>query len=123
MKRITALLLFVLLALGCACPALAAGDAAAADFKPVMRFVASSDTHVRADDDVTAQRIGRMMERYRDRLTGAKADAEGLRMLSFVSRGLVRKGRIGELPGFFARVCVRFIGNRVGKHEGKRSGK
>ena len=69
------------------------------------------------------KRIGKMMARYRNRLTGAKADAEGLRMLSFVSRGLVRKGRIGELPGFFARVCVRFIGNRVGKHEGKRSGK
>lgn len=67
-------------------------------------------------------RIGNVMEHYRDRLSGAKADAEGWRMLRFVGGGLARKGRIGELLGFFARVCVRFTGNRVGKHKGKRSG-
>lgn len=67
-------------------------------------------------------RIGRVMEQYRDRLPGAKADAEGWRMLRFVGGGLAREGRIGELFGFFARVCVRFAGNRIGKRDGKRSG-
>ena len=31
------------------------------DFVPVLRFIASSDTHVRDDSDVTAQRIGKML--------------------------------------------------------------
>ena len=66
--------------------------------------------------------IGKVMEQYRDRLSGAKADAEGWRMLRFVGGGLAREGRIGELLGFFVRVCVRFIGNRVGKRKRKRSG-
>ncbi len=66
--------------------------------------------------------IGTVMEQYRDRLSGAKADTEGWRMLRFVGGGLAREGRIGELLGFFVRVCVRFIGNRVGKRKGKRSG-
>lgn len=66
--------------------------------------------------------IGKVMEQYRDRLSGAKADAEGWRMLRFVGGGLAREGRIGELLGFFVRVCVRFTGNRVGKRKGKRSG-
>ena len=67
-------------------------------------------------------RIGKEMEQYRDRLSGAKADAEGWRMLRFVGGRLAREGRIGELLGFFARVCVRFAGYRVGKHKGKRNG-
>ena len=67
-------------------------------------------------------RIGKVMEQYRDRLTGAQTDAEGLRMLRFVGGELAHEGRIGELPGFFARVCVRFAGNRIGKHRGRRSG-
>ncbi|MCR5576080.1 MAG: glycosyltransferase [Oscillospiraceae bacterium] len=67
-------------------------------------------------------RIGRVMEQYRDRLTGAKADAEGWRMLRFVGGKLAREGHCGSLPGFFARACVRFAGNRIGKRRGKRSG-
>ena len=67
-------------------------------------------------------RIGKVMEQYRDRLPGAKADAEGWRMLRFVGGGLAREGRIGKLLGFFVRVCIRFAGNRVGKRRGKRSG-
>ena len=67
-------------------------------------------------------RIGTVMEQYRDRLSGAKADAEGWRMLRFVGGGLAREGHIGKLFGFFARVCVRFAGNRAGKRRGKRSG-
>jgi rhamnosyltransferase len=66
-------------------------------------------------------KIGLVMEQYRPRLTGAEADAEGWRMLRFVGGGLAREGHFGELLGFFARVCVRFAGNRIGKRKGRRS--
>ena len=67
-------------------------------------------------------RIGKVMEQYRDRLTGAQTDAEGWRMLRFVGSELAREGRIGELIEFGIRAAVRFAGNRVGKRKGKRSG-
>ena len=67
-------------------------------------------------------RIGKVMEQYRDRLTGAQTDAEGLRMLRFVGGELAREGRIGELIEFGIRAAVRFAGNRVGKRKGTRSG-
>ena len=51
-------------------PAAAAAEDAAA-FVPVLRFVASSDTHVRDDSDMTRDRIGKMMA-----LAYAKADAD-----------------------------------------------
>ena len=38
------------------------GDAESAAFKPVLRFIASSDTHVRDDNDLTAGRIGKMLD-------------------------------------------------------------
>ncbi len=61
-KKTTALLLAVLLAFACALPAFAADGASPAGFVPVLRFVAASDTHVRADSDVTADRIGKMLD-------------------------------------------------------------
>ena len=42
-----------------AAPALAAEET---DFVPVLRFIAASDTHVRDDNDVTADRIGKMLD-------------------------------------------------------------
>ena len=57
------------------CAAVSALSAYAADadaaFVPVMRFVASSDTHVRDNSDMTRDRIGKMMA-----LAYAKADAD-----------------------------------------------
>lgn len=35
---------------------------AASDFQPVLRFVASSDTHIKDENDLTAQRITQMMQ-------------------------------------------------------------
>lgn len=67
-------------------------------------------------------RIGKVMEQYRDRLTGAQTDAEGLRMLRFVGGELAREGRIGELIEFGIRAAVRFAGNRVGTRKGRRIG-
>lgn len=72
MKKLRNLLalVFVLLFAVSAVPAAGAAEDAAA-FVPVMRFVASSDTHVRDDSDMTRDRIGKMMA-----LAYAKADAD-----------------------------------------------
>jgi hypothetical protein len=62
-KRIVSVLLSVLLLCGATATAGADGDVPAqADFVPVIRFVASSDTHIRDDNDTTYNRIGKMME-------------------------------------------------------------
>ena len=66
------------------------------------------------------RRIGRVMEQYRDRLRGARTDAEGWRMLRYVIVGLTRQKRFGELFGFCAHAAFRLAGNRAGKREGKR---
>ena len=66
-------------------------------------------------------RIGKVMEQYRDRLTGVSADSEGWRMLRFVGGGLAREGQFGKLPGFGVRAVVRLAGNRIGKRKGRRS--
>ena len=60
MKKWFGILLCVLCLAVCAC-VFEAGAADAA-FVPVLRFVASSDTHVRTDDDRTTLRIGKMMD-------------------------------------------------------------
>ena len=72
MKKLRNLLalVFVLLFAVSVVPAAAAAEAPTA-FVPVMRFVASSDTHVRDDSDMTRDRIGKMMA-----LAYAKADAD-----------------------------------------------
>ena len=54
MKKWITVFLAVLLVLTCAVPALAAE---ADDFVPVLRFIASSDTHVRDDSDTNMERI------------------------------------------------------------------
>lgn len=61
------------------------------------------------------KKIGLAMAQYRTRLTGAEADAEGWRMLHFVGGKLVRRRKYGELLRFYAHVCARFAGNRIGK--------
>ena len=65
-KLISLLLILTLLATvtAFALPAFAEDAPAetADDFVPVLRFIAASDTHVRDDSDVTANRIGKMLE-------------------------------------------------------------
>ena len=65
-KLISLLLTLILLATvtAFALPAFAEDAPAqtASDFVPVLRFIAASDTHVRDDSDVTANRIGKMLE-------------------------------------------------------------
>lgn len=62
-KRIVSLLLSALLI--CSVTAIAGAEddtAAQADFVPVIRFVASSDTHIRDNSDLTYKRIGKMLD-------------------------------------------------------------
>ena len=66
-------------------------------------------------------RIGMVMETFRSRLTGAKADPEGLRMLRFVGGELMQQKRYGELFNFLVHAAVRFAGNRIGRWKAKRS--
>ena len=63
LKRILALVLAMITAFGLMSVSFAADKPAAKndEFIPVIRFIASSDTHVRDDSDVTAQRIGKML--------------------------------------------------------------
>lgn len=64
-------------------------------------------------------RIGKVMEQYRDRLTGADSDTEGWSLLRYVNSGLLRQKRYGEVFSFCMRAAVRFTGNRIGKLSGK----
>lgn len=66
-------------------------------------------------------RIGKVIEQYRERLYGERTDAEGWRMVRFVSRELIRQRRFGELFDFYVRVIVRFAGNRIGKYNAGKS--
>ena len=59
LKPATALLLACLLLVCAALPCFAAGDTET--FTPVLRFIASSDSHVRTENDKTFERIGRML--------------------------------------------------------------
>lgn len=53
-----------------------------------------------------------VMARYKDRLPGAKSDAEGFRMVRFVLSGLLKQGKIGECIRFGVHVFARFLGSR-----------
>ncbi len=62
-KRILSCLFAFILAAGAfAFSGLAAGDAQAEAFTPVLRFIASSDTHVRDDNDMTVGRSAKMLD-------------------------------------------------------------
>ena len=64
--------------------------------------------------------IGMVMEQYRDRLPGARTEAEGRRYLRFVLRGLAREGRYVEICRFLAHGAARFLGNRAGRRNARR---
>lgn len=63
MKPMKKLLIFAAICtLLCLCAVCAGAVQETADFVPVLRFVASSDTHIREGDNMTYNRIGKMME-------------------------------------------------------------
>ncbi|MBR2991060.1 MAG: glycosyltransferase [Solobacterium sp.] len=62
------------------------------------------------------QRIGKVMEQYRDRLKGADSGKEGFRLVRFVGNHLVRDGHPGQFAVFLAHAAARWFGYRSGKH-------
>jgi len=67
--------------------------------------------------------IGRAMEEYKPRLAGAGSGREGLRLVSFVSGNLLRRGKPGQLCVFLAHTAVRFAGFRAGRRQAGRKEK
>ena len=59
MKKLISLLLAAVLL--CTALPVAAFAAAEETFVPVLRFIASSDSHVKADDDRNSNRVGAML--------------------------------------------------------------
>lgn len=66
------------------------------------------------------QASGFVMETHREQLTGADANAEGLRMVSSVCSNLAKEGNIAQIPPFIAHVAARFLGNRTGALQARR---
>ena len=108
----------------CALPVPGTAAAAKTDggFVPVIRFIASSDTHVRDDSDVTAERIGKMLS-----LGYAAADADPdhdtLDAL-LICGDLTNDGTKTEFDKFWAAVDgakrgeTRFLGVVAKNHDG-----
>ena len=68
-------------------------------------------------------KIGYVMRRYSDRLTGAQADSEGMRMVRFVGKELIRERHFLSLGAFCMHAAVKLAGNRAGKARRKREEK
>lgn len=66
-------------------------------------------------------KIGRVMEQYRERLTGAASAGEGLRLVRFVSAELLRAGKPGQVPVFLTHAAVRFVGYRAGRRQERKT--
>ncbi len=59
--------------------------------------------------------IGRVMEKYKDRLYGSDTLGEGSRLFKYVAGSLIKKKMFIEFCAFVLHTGVRFIGNRFGK--------
>lgn len=63
-------------------------------------------------------KIGNVLEQYRDRLNGAQAGFEGLRLVIFVFHRLLKQGAIGSCVSFFCLCTAKLFGNWKGRREG-----
>ena len=122
-KRIISLLLSVLLVFSITAIAGAEGETSAqADFVPVIRFIASSDTHIRDNSDMTYNRIGKMM----DLVYGiADADAKYNKLDAVLICGdLTNDGTKTEFDKFWRAVSgslrdgTQFLGVVAKNHDG-----
>ncbi len=120
MKKWISALLALLMAFGCSAAAFA-GETPA-DFTPVMRFIASSDTHILADSYENDERIGRML-----RLAYSVSDSDpaykGLDAFLVVG-DLTNDGTKDQFDRFAAAVNgsiregTRFLGVAAKNHDG-----
>ena len=119
MKKAISLFLALLIAALCAVPAFAAADEG---FTPVLRFIASSDTHVRDDNDVNMQRISKMLELAYDE---ADADSNYTQLDAILVAGdLTNDGTKTEFDRFWSAVSgsmregTQFLGVAAKNHDG-----
>lgn len=64
--------------------------------------------------------VGMELERHKDLLNGASADAEGMKLVKFVSSKLLKKGRFIQFIRFGFDCCARKLGNSKGKNACKK---
>ena len=119
-KRFVTLMLAFLLTAACFAPACYAADGTA--FTPVLRFIASSDTHVRDNDDMTLKRIGKMLDLGYD---AAQSDPSYKNLDALLIAGdLTHDGTRTEFERFAAAVNgslrdgTRFLGVVAKNHDG-----
>ena len=65
-------------------------------------------------------RIGQFLSRYGHRFGRAGEMGEGLRMVKFVTRSLLKEGKIQEIVPFWWRCAAKLMGSRAGKRKGSR---
>ena len=123
-KRSFALILALILAANMLQVVCFAADGAAepAAFTPVLRFIASSDTHVREEDNVTVDRIGKMLALGYD---AADRDPAYNKLDALLIAGdLTQSGKKTEFEKFSAAVNgslregTRFLGVVAKNHDG-----
>ena len=119
MKKTISVLLAVIMTVFCMIPAFAAADS---DFVPVIRFIASSDTHIEDDNDVNAIRIGKMINIG---YSFADEDANYNRLDAVLIAGdLTNDGTKTEFDKFWNAVSgsmrdgTRFLGVVAKSHDG-----
>ena len=103
MKKLISILLALLLAFCCAVPVFAASASDAAEtFVPVLRFIASSDTHVVEEGGTTFNRIGMMLD---NTYALAEADPNYNRLDALVVAGdLTNGGKKEQFDNFWKAV-------------------
>lgn len=119
MKKIIAVLLAALIAIFCVIPAFAAEKA---DFVPVLRFIASSDTHIQDDNDTNALRIEKMLNMAYD-IADEDEKYNGLDAL-LIAGDLTNDGTKSEFDKFWnavsssMRAGTQFLGVVAKNHDG-----
>lgn len=121
MKKLISVLLAVIIIMTvfCTTPAFAASDS---DFIPIIRFIASSDTHIQDDNDTNALRIEKMLEIG---YTLAEEDENYNKLDAVLIAGdLTNDGTKSEFDKFWNAVSnsmhdgTRFLGVVAKSHDG-----
>ena len=63
-------------------------------------------------------RIGLVLRQYRERFSDAKTSSEGVRLMAYVLRRLLKRGAIGSCFQFCYLCSAKLLGNRRGYHKG-----
>lgn len=61
--------------------------------------------------------IGKVLYQYRGRFRGVKTESEGVRLVAYVLRRLLKRGAIGSCFKFCFLCSAKLLGNRMGSHE------